>query len=86
MLNNKGRPLTRTMKVLDSLHNSFADRCVDIFIRDDGTFGYEEYRREFEDGGSWYSLHRYSQQVFNTYSQAHAQAKISVEWLVELEC
>ncbi|HEY2564091.1 MAG TPA: hypothetical protein VGI44_10300, partial [Acidimicrobiales bacterium] len=28
-----------------------ADRCVDIFSRPDGTFGFEEFRRDPEDMG-----------------------------------
>jgi hypothetical protein len=37
------------IKVLVSLENSAGDRCVDIFARDDGTFGFEEYRKDPED-------------------------------------
>lgn len=29
-------------KVLD--HNPAADRCIDVFVHRDGTFGYDEYR------------------------------------------
>ena len=69
-------------KVLESLHNSTTDLCVDIFVRDDGTFGYEEYRRDYEDGGGWFPLHRYSHQVFSTHDQALTQAKATIQWLL----
>lgn len=69
-------------KVLNSLHNLAADRCVDIFVRDNGTFGYEEYRRDYEDGGGWFPLNRYSNQVFDTESQALSQARLTVQWLL----
>jgi hypothetical protein len=72
-------------KVLESLHNSHADRCVDVFTRDDGTFGFEEYRRDHEEGGVWFPLLRYSHQIFRTQDEALAQAKATVQWLLELE-
>ena len=68
-------------KVLASLENPYGDYCVDVFVRADGTFGFEEYRRDPEDGGVWQSLHRYSRQVFDAEEEAIAQAKSSVAWL-----
>ena len=68
-------------KVLTSLENSHGDHCVDIFAREDGTFGFEEYRRDPEDGGRWFNLHRYSSQVFAREEEAVAQARASVPWL-----
>jgi hypothetical protein len=60
-------------KVLASLENPYGDCCVDIFVRADGSFGFEEYRRDPEDG-SWRCLHRYSGQVFLSQEDALAQA------------
>lgn len=68
-------------KVLASLANSHGDYCVDIFARANGTFGFEEYRRDPEDGGRWTCLHRYSDQVFTSEESAVIQAKASVPWL-----
>ena len=68
-------------KVLASLENPYGDYCVDVFARADGTFGFEEYRRDPEDGGGWYSLCRYSRLVFNSEEDALAQAKACVAWL-----
>jgi hypothetical protein len=57
-------------KVLASLENSYGDLCVDIFAR-----------RDPEDGGRWFNLHRYSSQVFAREEEAVAQARASVPWL-----
>lgn len=67
-------------KVLASLENSFGDYCVDIFARADGSFGFEEYRRDPEDG-VWRDLHRYSSRVFHSEQDAIAEAKAHVPWL-----
>ena len=72
-------------KVLESLHNPTADRCVDVFVREDGTFGFEEFRRDHEEAGGWFSLHRYSNQIFHSQDQALAKAKSIVEWLLVSE-
>jgi hypothetical protein len=69
-------------KVLTSLENQTADRCVELFVRDDGTFGFEEYRRDHEDGKGWFPLQRYSHQVFATAESALAQARSTVAWLI----
>ena len=71
-----------SIKVLTSLENSAGDHCVDIFVRANGTFGFEEYRRDPEDGRGWFSLHRYSHQVFASADDALAQAKAKVAWIV----
>jgi len=68
-------------KVLTSVENPHGDYCVDVFARENGTFGFEEYRRDPEDGGGWYSLQRYSGRIFNSEKGALAQAKMSVAWL-----
>jgi hypothetical protein len=70
------------IKALTSLENSAGDHCVDIFVRKDGTFGFEEYRRDPEDVSGWFSLHRFSHQVFATAEDALARAKSTVEWML----
>jgi hypothetical protein len=67
--------------VLASFENPFGDYCVDAFVREDGTFGFEEYRRDPEDAGTWHSLHRYSRQVFSSQEDALAAARACVAWL-----
>jgi hypothetical protein len=39
--------------VMDSIENPQHDRCVDIFMRPDGSIGFEEFRRDAEDAGAW---------------------------------
>src|SRR6266849_8985714 len=70
------------IKVLASLENPYGDYCVDVFVREDSTFGFEEYRRDPEDGRGWFPLHRYSHQVFASADDALAQAKAKVAWIV----
>jgi len=67
-------------KVLASLENAHGDFCVDVFARADGSFGFEEYRRDPEDG-RWRNLHRYASLVFASQSEATAQATRTVAWL-----
>lgn len=61
--------------------SSERDRCVDVFVRPDGTFGYEEFRRDPEDMGVWTALHYYSLRHFTSESDAIASAGASVRWL-----
>ncbi|MEM9029951.1 MAG: hypothetical protein AAGC70_16435 [Pseudomonadota bacterium] len=59
-------------------------RCVDVFRRSDGTFGFEEYRREPEDGRGWYPIGHHGDRRFTTASDALTQAKVSVDWLAAI--
>ena len=68
-------------KVLASVENPYGDYCVDVFVRSDGTFGFEEYRSDPEDGGVWHSLHRYSGLAFGSQEEALAKARVMVAWL-----
>jgi len=68
-------------KVLMSVESLHGDYCVDVYVRADGTFGFEEYRRDPEDGGRWYSLQRHSGQVFQSEDDALVEAKARVAWL-----
>ena len=70
--------------VLKSIENTGGERCVDIFRRDDGTFGFEEWRRDPEDGGRWRQVGFYGSAVFETAEDATARAKASVGWLVDI--
>jgi hypothetical protein len=68
-------------RVLTSLENDHGDRCIDIFVRGDESFGFEEFRRDPEDGGSWQCLNKYSRLVFASDNDALASARKYVEWL-----
>lgn len=68
-------------QVIASFNNPEGDHCVDIFVRDDGTFGFEEYRRDSEDARGWFPLHRYAHRIFVTEQDAVAQANAAVAWM-----
>jgi hypothetical protein len=68
-------------RVVASFDSPAGDHCVDVFVREDGTFGFEEYRRDVEDLKGWFPLRRYSHQVFATCDDALAQAQATVAWM-----
>jgi hypothetical protein len=45
--------------VVESFESPEGNYCVDIFARDEGSFGLEEYRRDPEDMRGWFPLHRH---------------------------
>ena len=59
-------------KVLASPSTPAVDRCVDIFSRPDGSFGFEEFRRDPEDMGAWTPVAYYSVRVFGAEADAVA--------------
>jgi hypothetical protein len=73
--------LDKSWKVLASPSTATADRCVDIFLRPDGTFGFEEFRRDPEDRGLWTPVAYYSAQEYETEAEALAAARSRVVWL-----
>jgi hypothetical protein len=68
-------------KVLRSINDQGADRCVDIFRRPDGTVGFEEFRRDVEDARGWFPIGGHSDRVFAGDAEALAAALIDVAWL-----
>jgi hypothetical protein len=69
--------------VIASLHNTEADRCVDIVRRPDGTFGFQEFRRDAEDGGGWTLVSDHPHLSFAREEEAVASARATVVWLRE---
>jgi hypothetical protein len=67
--------------VLESLENAERDRCVDLFRRADGSFGFEEYRRDPEDQGRWTTTGHYAHRVYAAKEEALAAARAAVTWL-----
>jgi hypothetical protein len=68
-------------KVMTSTNDDTGFRCVDIFLRPDGTFGFEEYRRDPEDGRGWRSATGFGERSFLSVELAASAAKQSVGWL-----
>jgi hypothetical protein len=70
-------------KVLRSIETDDGGRCVDIFVRPDGTFGFEEYRRDSEDGRGWFAIGFHASGVHATADDALSEARANVEWLAD---
>jgi hypothetical protein len=67
--------------VLASLETEDATQCVDFFLREDGTFGFEQYRSEYDGSSRWQCLGRYSQLTYASGQEALQAAKQHVPWL-----
>jgi hypothetical protein len=67
--------------VLASPSTPAVDRCVDIFRRADGTFGFEEFRRDPEDMGRWTPIAHFSGREFSTERETVSAARDAVPWL-----
>jgi hypothetical protein len=70
--------------VLTSYQTFDADRCVDIFSRPNGTFGFEEFRRDPEDMGVWTPIAYFSSHEYNSRTEAIDAAMLKVPWLQPL--
>jgi len=57
------------------------NHCVDIFRRDDGTFGFEEYRRDPEDLKGWFPFTGMRASCSRPTRTRLESAKANVEWL-----
>lgn len=68
-------------RVLRSINDEGATRCVDLFLRPDGTIGFEEYRRDVEDGRGWFPVGGHSSRVFHSEGTALEAAMRDVPWL-----
>jgi hypothetical protein len=69
--------------VFDSIENDRHDRCVDLFRRPDGSFGFEEFRRDVEDAGAWTPVAYYSGGAYASSEVALGTAIARVVWLDE---
>lgn len=69
--------------VVKSINAAGEDRCVDLFRRPDGTFGFEEYRRDVEDQRGWFAIGFFGNKTFETEGAALTAAIASVSWLKE---
>jgi len=70
--------------VFISIENLEHNRCVDFFSRENGSYGFEEFRRDIEDGGQWTPMHYYSGVAHLSPADALDAAERNVHWLVEV--
>lgn len=75
------RRLDRSWVVFRSIEDEHHERCVDLFRRPDGSFGFEEFRRDVEDQGTWTPVRFYSGTSYPTEAAAIVAARRCVEWL-----
>jgi hypothetical protein len=73
--------IDKSWVVLASLETEDGLRCVDLFRRPNGTFGYEEFRCDPEDQGTWTPVRFASGLSFASLDQARAAAAAAVGWL-----
>lgn len=77
------RRIDKSWIVLTSIETGDGLRCVDLFRRLDGTFGYEEFRRDPEDQGVWTPVRFASAFSYATLENARAAATKAVAWMRE---
>ncbi len=68
-------------RVLRSIEMPDGGRCVDLFVRPDGSCGFEEYRRDSEDGRGWFAIGFHADRHYVTEDAALADAIVRVGWL-----
>jgi hypothetical protein len=68
-------------KVIRSINLDGEMICVDVFQREDGTFGFDEFRRDPEDTRGWFSIGHFDGFVFNSYESALKDARKTIPWL-----
>ena len=68
-------------KVCRSIELPDGGRCVDIFERGDGAFGFEEYRRDPESNSGWFPIGNYSSLSAGSERDALEEALIRIPWL-----
>jgi hypothetical protein len=69
--------------VIATLHNEAGDRAVKIMKLPDGTFGFNEFRRDPEDAGGWTLTRANPRGTFASEVQALAAAEDDIAWLRE---
>jgi hypothetical protein len=76
--------IDKSWTVFASVENFEHNRCVDIFARPDGSYGFEEFRRDIEDGGQWTPMQYYSGASYISSAEALGTAERCVPWLSDI--
>lgn len=77
------RRIDKSWLVFSSIENPQHDRCVDLFRRPDGSYGFEDFRRDPEDAGGWTPVRYFSGAVHPSALQAFDAAVKAVAWLAD---
>lgn len=75
------RRIDASWTVVRSIETPEGDRCVDLFMRPDGTFGFEAFRRDPEDLGGWTPVAYHSAATYETEAAALTAATNRCTWL-----
>jgi hypothetical protein len=78
------RRIDRSWLVFVSVENAEHDRCVDFFSRPDGSYGFEEFRRDVEDAGQWTPVQYYSGVSYASPAGVLDTAERCVPWLADI--
>lgn len=76
--------LAHKNKVIYSINLDGETICVDVFQRPDGSFGFDEFRRDPEDGRGWYSIGYHGEKEFLSAELALKEARRMVSWLANV--
>ena len=76
--------MAHTIRVLQSINLPGDTICVDIFIRPNGTYGFDEFRRDPEDGRGWFSIGHHGSAEFSSVNETAAAAIEAISWLKNL--
>ena len=75
----------RDKTVMRSIEAPGGQVCVDIFRRADGSWGFEEYRRDPEDGRGWQVAGHFAEKRLSNEDAALQAAEQSISWLAGRE-
>jgi hypothetical protein len=75
--------IDKSWVVLESVENDEHDRCVDLFRRPDGSFGFEVFRRDVADAGLWTAVAYQSGAAYASKETALTSAVGAVSWLAQ---
>tara|TARA_A100001035_G_C27512912_1_gene377253 strand:- start:24 stop:269 length:246 start_codon:yes stop_codon:yes gene_type:complete len=60
--------------VIFSINNDEGNLCLDIFIRENKTFGFEEFRKDPENINGWYKIGNYGDKIYFNKKEAYENA------------
>ena len=70
-------------KVIESFEMKSGARCVDIMHFPDGSFSFQEFRKDAEDTSGWFPIGQPSTERFDTRELAISAAVKKITWLAE---